>query len=394
MFTIEPQCDTVMIHQEKDGVLTRREFNTLAGSLAAGLVLKPAGAWAEEQEASAEALKLYQASFVLDCNTLASIGAVPANEREELVKAVRESGVTAVKSTLGGATGTFEDAVADIAAADQLIEDRPEVLLKVRTIAELKRCKPEHRMGVIYSFEAASPLGDQLDRIALFRGLGVRVMQLCYNRKSPFGVGCLDGETGGLTDLGLQAIAKMNELGVAVDLSHANTQTTAEGIAASKKPPVITHAGCRAVYMHPRNKEDRELKALADKGGVIGIYMLPFLTASPKQPMLADYMQHMEHALKVCGEEHVGVGSDVPFESFSASDIKEVEADVAKRKAAGVSAPGEDRPPYIPDLNTPRKMELIADALLKRGYSARTTEKVLGANFVRVFGEIWTVLTL
>jgi membrane dipeptidase len=379
-----------VVVQREAVLLTRREFNALAGSVAASLALRPANAWADEQKVSAEAAKLYQANFVLDCNTLASIGMVPSGEREEFIKAGRESGVTAVKSTLGGATGTFEEAVADIAAADQLIEDRPDVFLKVRTIAELKRCKTENRMGVIYSFEAASPLGDQLDRITLFRGLGVRVMQLCYNRKTPFGVGCLDGETGGLTDLGRQAIARMNELGVAVDLSHANTQTTAEGIATSKRPPVITHAGCRAVYMHPRNKEDRELKALADRGGVIGIYMLPFLTPSPKQPMLADYMQHMEHALKVCGEDHVGVGSDVPFQAFSDSDIKEVQEDVAKRKAAGVSAPGEDRPPYIPDLNTPRKMELVANALLKRGYSAATTEKVLGANFVRVFGEIWT----
>jgi membrane dipeptidase len=371
-------------------VLTRRDFNILAGGVAATLALKPSFGWADQANVSAEAAKLYQSSFVLDCNALASIGQVPANEREQFIQAVRQSGVTAVKSTLGGATGTFEEAVADIAAADQLIEDEPDVLVKVRTSAELKRCKAENRMGVIYSFEAASPLGDQLERITLFRGLGVRVMQLCYNRKTPFGVGCLDGDAGGLTDLGRQAIARMNEVGVAVDLSHANMQTTAEGIAASKKPPLITHAGCRAVYMHPRNKEDRELKALAAKGGVIGIYMLPFLTASPKQPMLADYMQHMEHALKVCGEDHVGVGSDVPFQSFGPEDIKEVQADVAKRKAAGVSAPGEDRPPYIPDLNTPRKMELIADALLKRGYSSATTEKVLGANFVRVFGQIWT----
>ena len=380
----------MVLRREELILLTRREFAALAAGVTANLALNPAYSWADEQTVSGEAAKLYQASFVLDCNTLASIGAVTAKEREELVKAVRDSGVTAIKSTLGGATGTFEEAVADIAAADQLIEDRPDVFLKVRTIAELKRCKLEKRMGVIYSFEAASPLGDQLDRITLFRGLGVRVMQLCYNRKTPFGVGCLDGETGGLTELGRQAIAKMNQLGVALDLSHANTQTTAEGIATSKKPPVITHAGCRAVYMHPRNKEDRELKALAGKGGVIGIYMLPFLTPSPKQPMLADYMQHMEHALKVCGEDHVGVGSDVPFQAFSDKDIKEVQEDVARRKAAGVSAPGEDRPPYIPDLNTPRKMELIADALLKRGYSATTTEKVLGANFVRVFGEIWS----
>ncbi len=378
-----------MVHPEDPRLLNRRDFNILAAGMAASFALKPAHGWADEN-VSAEAAKLYQSSFVLDCNSLASIGAIPANEISGFLKTVRASGVTAVKSTLGGATGTFEEAVADIAAADQLIENSPDVFIKVRTIAELKRCKADNRMGVIYSFEAASPLGDQLDRITLFRGLGVRVMQLCYNRKTPFGVGCLDGETGGLTDLGRQAIAKMNQLGVAVDLSHANTQTTAEGTAASKKPPVITHAGCRAVYMHPRNKDDRELKALAAKGGVIGIYMLPFLTASPKQPMLADYMQHMEHALKVCGEDHVGVGSDVPFETFGPDDIKAVQEDVAKRKAAGVSAPGEDRPPYIPDLNTPRKMELIANALLKRGYSAGTVEKVLGANFVRVFGEIWT----
>jgi membrane dipeptidase len=142
--------------------------------------------------------------------------------------------------------------------------------------------------------------------------------------------------------------------------------------------------------MHPRNKEDRELKAIADKGGVVGIYMLPYITASPKQPMLEDYLKHLEHALKVCGEDHVGVGSDVPFFTVEQSDLEEMKKDVEKRKADGIAAPGEDRPTYIPDLNTPRKMELIADALLKRGHKAAAVEKILGANFRRVFGEIWT----
>jgi membrane dipeptidase len=215
-------------------------------------------------------------------------------------------------------------------------------------------------------------------------------MQLTYNRRTPLGVGCLDGETDGLTDLGRQAIAKMNQVGVALDLSHSNTKTTADGIAASTKPPVISHAGCRAVYQHPRNKEDRELKALADKGGVIGIYMLPYLTASPKQPMLDDYLQHLEHALKVCGEDHVGVGSDVPFFQVDDHDLAEMKQAAEKRKADGIAAPGEDRPTYIPDLNTTRKMELIADALLKRGHKTAVVEKILGANFKRVFGEIWS----
>jgi membrane dipeptidase len=280
-------------------------------------------------------------------------------------------------------------AVADIASADYLIEKRADLFLQIRTAADFDRARNEKKLGVIYSFESAAMLEDKIERVELFRGLGVRVMQLTYNKRTPLGVGCLEGDTEGLTDLGRQAIAKMNEIGVALDLSHSNTQTTADGIAASTKPPVITHAGCRAVYQHPRNKEDRELKALADKGGVVGIFMLPYLTASPKQPMLDDYLQHLEHALKICGEDHVGVGSDISFFHVADSDLAEMKKEAEKRKADGIAAPGEDRPTYIPDLNTPRKMELIADALLKRGHKAAAVEKILGANFRRVFGEIW-----
>jgi membrane dipeptidase len=110
-----------------------------------------------------------------------------------------------------------------------------------------------------------------------------------------------------------------------------------------------------------------------------------------KQPTLSDYMRHMEHALKICGEDHVGIGTDVPFRRVTEKDLAGLRKQVEQRKAAGISAPGEDQPVYIPDLNTPRRMEIVADSLLKRGYAGRIAEKVLGANFKRVFGEIWTV---
>ncbi len=373
-------------------MITRRQFTRTLGGAAAVLALNPiVGLAADEAKVSAEAAKLYRDSFILDGNALASIGnLLRESNQDEVTKLVRESGVTALKSTLGGATGDFAMTVADIAAADQLMEKRADLFLKVRVATDLDRARKEQKVGVIYSFESAAMLEDKIERIESFRGLGVRVMQLTYNRRTPLGVGCLDGETDGLTDLGRQAIAKMNELGVAVDLSHSNTKTTADGIAASAKPPLITHAGCRAIYLHPRNKEDRELKALADKGGVVGIYMLPYLTASPKQPMLDDYLQHLEHALKICGEDHVGIGSDVPFFHVDDSDLAQMKKAAEKRKADGVAAPGEDRPTYIPDLNTPRKIELIADALLKRGHKSAAIEKIMGANFKRVFGEIWT----
>jgi membrane dipeptidase len=365
---------------------TRREFTRSLGSAIALAAMGPISIGAG-RAAAPQAADLYRKAFVLDCNTIASIGY--QIDGPEAIKAVRESGVTALKSTLGGANGSFEDAVADVAAAERLMETAPDLFLKVRTGADLGRAWEQRKVGVIYSFEAATPLEDKVDRIGMFRDLGVRVMQLTYNRRSPFGVGCLDGETDGVTELGREAIAKMNELGVALDLSHANTRTTADGIALSKRPPVITHAGCRAVHAHPRNKEDREMKALAERGGVFGIYMLPYLTPSPKQPALADVVRHMEHALKVCGEDHVGIGTDVPFMRVGDSDLENMKRAAEERKAAGIAAPGEDRPPYIPDANTPRKMELVAAALLERGHPSRVVEKVLGANFRRVFGEIW-----
>jgi membrane dipeptidase len=373
-------------------MITRREFTKSLSGAAVLVTLSPVLGWAaDESKVSADAAKIYRDSFILDGNAFAGIGGLLGRSNlDEITKLIRESGVTVVKSTLGGAIGNFEMAVEDIAYAQQLMEKRSDLFLNVRTVADFDRARKEQKLGVIYSFESPNMLEDKIDRIEMFRGLGVRVMQLTYNRRTPFGVGCLDGETDGLTDLGRKAIAKMNELGVALDLSHSNTKTTADGIAASTKPPLITHAGCRAVYLHPRNKEDRELKALADKGGVVGIYMLPYITASPKQPMLDDYLQHLEHALKVCGEDHVGVGSDVPFFRVDDSDLEEMKKAAEKRKADGIAAPSEDRPTYIPDLNTPRKMELIADALLKRGQKSAVIEKIMGANFKRVFGEIWT----
>ena len=369
-------------------MITRRDFTKSLASAVVLSTLKTDLAWPFDlPKVSAKAADLYRSSFILDCNAVASIGYQLANS--ERLKAVRDSGITVLKSTLGGATGTFEETMRSIAFSDELMEGRPDVFLKVRTVGDLDHAWKQHKIGVIYSFEAASMLEDKIERIELFSNKGVRVMQLSYNRRSPFGVGCLEGDVGGLTELGREAIAKMNEIGVALDLSHANTQTIAEGIAASKQSPIISHSGSRSIHLHPRNIEDREMKALANKGGVMGVYMLPYLTPSPKQPTVDDYMRHLEYALKICGEDHVGVGTDVPL-IVEARDLEGMRKAVEQRKADGISAPGEERPAYIPEMNTPRKLEIVTDALLKRGHKKRVIQKVLGENFKRVFGAIWT----
>ena len=384
-------------------MISRRRFTKLLGAAAAIGAFRPRLFFTAESPASSAtpaavstaAAEIYRKAFVLDGNALAGIG-FPVDDHDlvAVTKLIVGSGVNVVKATLGGFGGKFEETVADIANAQMLVDEQPDAFLKVTKPEHLDRAKKEGKLGLIFSFESASMWPDDavqlLERMKTFWHMGLRTMQLTYNRRTPLGCGCLDGETDGLTELGRRAIQGMTELGVALDLSHSNTQTTADGIAASKKPPLITHAGCRAVFMHPRNKEDRELKALADKGGVVGIYMLPYLTESPRQPMREDFLKHLDHAFKVCGEDHVGIGTDVPFLAVDDAVLEQMKKGAQQRKAAGIAAPGEDRPTYIPDLNTERKLELVTDGLLQRGYKSTAIEKILGANFKRAYSEIWS----
>jgi membrane dipeptidase len=336
------------------------------------------------------ARSLYTRSLILDCNS-----SPPLPERLPMSQAdldlVRGSGIDVIKMTLGGINSDFAHTVASIAEVQQLIEVHPDYFTQVRIAADLARAQRERKLGIILSFESAEMLGGQLSSLEVFRDLGVRVMQLSYNRTSPFAAGVMEPNAGGLTALGREAVREMNRLGIAVDLSHANPSTTADVLALSSVPPVMTHAGCAAVHAHPRNKTDEQLRGLAAKGGVVGIYDLPYLSASPHQPTVDDCLAHVQHALGVAGEDHVGIGSDVGIEPFDSSPagMADFSRELAERRAAGLSAPEEDRPTYVAGLNVPRRIEIIADRLLRRGYSTTATEKVLGANFARVFTQIW-----
>jgi membrane dipeptidase len=341
---------------------------------------------------SRSAAELYRRALVLDCNSGPPWegGHLPLPQSD--LDMVRDSGVDVAKWSIGGINADFVETIKDIAYIQQMIEVHPSYFMQVRLPSDMERAKRERKMGIIFSFESVEMLEGKLERIELFRNLGVRVMQLSYNRKSPFGAGVMEPNGEGLTPLGHEAVKTMNARGVIVDLSHANSQTTADAMAASSRPVIMSHAGCAAVHPHPRNKPDDQLRALADKGGVIGIYDLPYLTASPKQPTLDDYMAHMEHALKVVGEDHVGVGSDVPINPFDTSPkgMAEFNKSEEERQKSGLAAPEEDRPVYVAGLNLPRKIQIIAEELMKRGHPAGAIEKVIGGNFARVFNEVWT----
>jgi membrane dipeptidase len=271
------------------------------------------------------------------------------------------------------------------------VEKYPEAFLIVRKHSDIARAKQENKLGIIPGFQYTAFLEEDPGRIVMFRDLGVRIMQLTYNVRTAFGDGCLEPGNAGLSNAGVAAVKKMNEIGVAVDLSHSGYRTTSEAIALSSKPVLISHSGCAAVYPHPRSKPDDILKALADRGGYFGVYLMPYLVASPTVPTRRHVLDHLVHAINVCGADHVGIGSDSSIQAtvLTAAQKADFDADIARRKKLGIGAPGEDRYPYVPDLDGPDHMQIIATELARRGQTSSVIEKVLGANFQRVSGEIW-----
>lgn len=309
---------------------------------------------------------------------------------DEMIRNAVESGITAVNLTVS--RGDFESTVAGIGGWMGRIERYTDAFMQVRTVPQLMEAKETGRLGIVFGFQDTTPFEGRLEPVEIFLDLGVKVTQLTYNVRNLVGDGCLEPNNGGLTVYGHQVVERMNELGMLVDLSHCGQRTTADGIAASTRPVAITHSGCNAVARHPRSKDDAELRAMADGGGVIGIYLMPFLTPG-RVPTRSDVLDHIEHALDVCGEDHVGIGSDLSTTPIDGSD--EYWANhrefVSSRIERGVAAPAEDPDILftVEGLNSHRRMELIADGLSSRGHSDAVIEKVLGANWVRLFAEAW-----
>ncbi|TCM19382.1 membrane dipeptidase [Novosphingobium sp. PhB165] len=366
--------------------MDRREILTLAGGVVSAALLGPVAAYAAQapERKSGRAL-------VIDGNLVAPVDSPDPLDAETRAM-VRSSGLDAFKITLGG-SGNLSKAETDeqIASFSKGIAVNSDLFTKITSPADLAQAKRNGKVGVILSFEAAGMLEGRVENIDHFRSADVLVMGLTYNTVSPFGSGVLAPQSTGLTELGHAAVSRMNTLGTSIDISHSDERTSLEAMAASKKPVLITHAGCAAIHPHPRNKSDALLRTLADKGGVVGIYELAFLVPAPAQPGLDAYLAHIEHAVRVCGEDHVGIGTDgllTPFDT-SPESMKAWNDDIAERKKAGVSAPGEGPPPFVIGLNRPDRYAVIADALAKRGYSRRTLDKILGGNFERVFSETW-----
>jgi membrane dipeptidase len=318
----------------------------------------------------------------------------PAVDERSIADALA-SGLTAANVTLGYVSGPmdpFEYTVGAIAAWDRLIAGNAGRLMKIDTAADILRARDLGKVGLFYGFQNTVQIGDRLERVDIFARLGVRVVQLTYNPANAVGDGSMAPLNRGLTPFGREVVARLEANKVMVDLSHSGERTCLDAIDAARRPISINHTGCRALTDLPRNKTDAELRGVADKGGFVGIYFMPYLTLSG-HPTAEDVVAHIDHAVNVCGEDHVGIGTD--GEVTAIDDLEayrsRLAAEIAGRAAAGIGAKGEraDTYPFVVDLRGVDQFRKLERLLRARGYGAARIDKILGLNFVAYARETW-----
>jgi len=255
---------------------------------------------------------------------------------------------------------------------------------------DLQQAKTSGRIAFVAWLEAATAIENEVDRVDILYGFGVRGMGITYSEANPLGSGLREKNDSGLSDLGRAVVKRMNRLGMTIDIAHCGDRTGLEVIEASEKPITITHAGARTLWGTRRMKNDETLKALAAKGGVIGIEAAPHTTLTQKHPKhsLESVMEHVAYCVDLIGVDHVGLGPDTLFgDHLGLHHAFAVQLSLAAIRDSG---PSYTQVPYVDGMENPGEaMRNAVRWLVKHGYTDTDIAKLAGGNALRVLKETW-----
>jgi membrane dipeptidase len=379
--------------------MNRRTFlKSAASSAAVGAAMIHRGRYllfAGGPEYSSRAVELVQRSTVIDMlaplwispsKTQKMLGN-PENFKAEDFAPYKNSGINVLHIAIGtGGPDAYLETLQFLSGYNSLIARHDDWFERVDTPERLDGIKASGKVGIILGIQNSEHFR-KADDVDYFYGLGQRVSQLTYNARTLIGNGSTERRDEGLSDFGLSIVERMNKLGMAVDVSHCGDKTTLDAFEVSKKPVLITHSNCRALNPnHPRCKTDEAIKAMAAKGGVMGITEVRMFV-SPKEPTGVDAMlDHYDYVTKLVGVEHVGVGSDIDLLGYDAMPAEEYK----QLKAGYKSTYGFRDKIDLDGYNFAKRPFDLAEGLIRRKYSDANIEAILGGNFRRVLKEIWT----
>jgi len=307
---------------------------------------------------------------------------------------VFKSGLNSFLLTVPYSSLGFRAAVRNIAKVYNLADKGIQNLSISKTYNELIQSSERNKISIIFAFQDPAPIENSLELLRVFYELGVRVIQLTYNKANYIGTGATETIDRGLTDFGKKAILEMNRLGIIIDLSHCSRNTTLDVMKISKMPVIYSHANVKAITDNPRNKTDKELKILKELDGVVGLSPwgpLCWKKEKRTQPTLDDYLDHIDYVVNLIGIEHVGFGSDNTIDYNP--DIKGTEeqsllySSVVGEYNEHVGTDPEVR--HAIGFKGVREINNVTDGLLKRGYKEEDISKFLGKNFLRVIKTVW-----
>ncbi len=277
----------------------------------------------------------------------------------------------------------FRDACINFGAWHERVAAHPKTLI-VRTVDDIQRAKDEGRNGFILSSQTPTIIEDDVRLLRPLYELGLRVMQMTYQKRNLLADGCGESTDAGLSNFGRRAIAEMDRLGIAIDLSHAGDRTMIETIETSSQPVFFSHSNARAVVDHPRNVPDETLRRLAERGGICGVSAYSaFLKVGGGETgtSLTEYVAMVDYVVDLIGIEHVSMGFDVG-ESRTPAEVALIGGGDPKRSHDPATR-------YVRELSTRSSLPRLTDALLAGGYSDADVKRFLGGNLVRFFGTVW-----
>ena len=316
-------------------------------------------------------------------NAIIIDGLIIAKWDRALFEDMRRGGLSAANCTVSVWEG-FADTVANIADMKKLIRDNSDLVTLVRSTQDIADAKKNGKTGIILGFQNAHAFEDNLGYIEAYADMGVRVVQLCYNTQNLIGTGCYERD-GGLSGFGREAIAEMNRVGIMVDLSHVGGNTSQEAILESKKPVCYSHCLPSGLKEHPRNKSDEQLRFIADHGGFIGVTMFPPFLKRGIEATVDDYIEAIDYVTNLVGEDCIGIGTDFT-QGYDKGFFDWITHD--KGRYRQLTKFGTILNPL--GIRTIGEFPNLTAAMEKAGWSETRIRKVMGENWVRVFGEVWS----
>lgn len=297
----------------------------------------------------------------------------------------RASGITAIHHAIGiGGPTAKEQALGFLAIWGNYVARNSHVFTGVDKVSDILQAKRDGKVAVIMGLQNADQF-ERSDDVKAFFEIGLRCAQLTYNSQNRIGSGSTDRIDGGISDFGADIIKAMNDVGMLVDTSHCGDRTTLDAIALSPKPIAITHSNCRALIDHPRAKTNEAIKALAAKGGVLGITGVRNFVSRTEPTTIVHYVDHIDHVIKLVGIDHVGIGTDADLNGY---DDTSPEMNKMLRGAYKDSYAFREKID-VDGFDHPLKIYNLVEELIRRKYSDANIQAILGGNFQRLLTATW-----